>query len=86
MMTLDAICTTAFGVDVNSCKDPDMELLKQARDITKKFNTGNILLMLCCKYVFFSQTFEESKMKSPGSQYICNFWEQELGVDSDIYH
>ena len=61
MMTLDAICTTAFGVDVNSCKNPDMELLKQARDLIKQVNTGNILFMLCCKYIFFSQTYEESK-------------------------
>ena len=50
MMTLDVICTTAFGVDVNSCKDPDNELLKQGRDVSKQFTAGNILAMLCCKY------------------------------------
>ena len=49
MVTLDVICSTAFGVEVNSCKNPDMEILKQSKDFVNNFATGNLKLMLLGK-------------------------------------
>ena len=48
MTTMDMICATAFGVEVDSIANPDMEVLKNARDMNKQFTVGNLWFMLGC--------------------------------------
>ena len=48
-MAMDVICSIAFGVEVNSCKTPDIELLAKAKELIRSHSIENKLFILSGK-------------------------------------
>ena len=47
--TMDVICSTGFGLDVNSQRDPNNPFVKHAKSFFDAGVTENPLIILCCK-------------------------------------